>query len=112
MPSFFHEVTKPYALSLPPISDEGSSENRDYFPASRLFEYKWPLHDEQAEQYFLQEQVAEFLGIRGIQHKYPGESGFTCECTCECAPSPVSVLYFILFVYSFSLICTRTYVYT
>ena len=92
-------------LSLP-CSDEGSSENRDYFPASRLFEYKWPLHDEQAEQYFLQEQVAEFLGIRGIQRKYPGESGFTCECTCE-----VYCISFYLSIHS-SLICTRTYVYT
>ena len=52
-------------------SDEGGTgEDQDYFPASRLFEYRWP--PEQAELYFLQEQVAEFLRIRGIQRKYPG----------------------------------------
>ena len=48
----------------------------EYFPASRLFEYRWPFGDDTAEMYFLQEQVAEFLGIRGIQRKYPG----TCTC--------------------------------
>ena len=44
----------------------------DYFPASRLFEYQWPLGNDGAEFYILQEQVKEFLDIRGIQRKYPG----------------------------------------
>ncbi|KAL5474775.1 hypothetical protein EMCRGX_G026784 [Ephydatia muelleri] len=43
----------------------------DYFPAGRLFEYQWPVGDDTAEHYMLQEQVAEFLDIRGIQRKYP-----------------------------------------
>ena len=46
----------------------------DYFPASRLFEYQWPLGPEGSEFYILQEQVKEFLDIRGIQRKYPGEN--------------------------------------
>jgi hypothetical protein len=53
-------------------SDEGGTgEHHDYFPATRLFEYRWPPEQEKAELYFLQEQVAEFLQIRGIQRKYP-----------------------------------------
>lgn len=53
----------------------GSSSNQvtDYFPASKLFEYQWPLGDEGAEHYMLQEQVKDFLDIRGIQRKYPGQ---------------------------------------
>ena len=45
----------------------------DYFPASKLFEYQWPLGDEKAEHYMLQEHVKEYLDIRGIQRKYPGQ---------------------------------------
>ena len=45
----------------------------DYFPASKLFEYQWPLGDEGAEHYMLQEHVKEYLDIRGIQRKYPGQ---------------------------------------
>jgi hypothetical protein len=53
-------------------SDEGvGGGGEDYYPASRLFEYRWPPEQERAELYFLQEQVAEFLRIRGIQRKYP-----------------------------------------
>ena len=48
------------------------SPDGDYFPAGRLFEYQWPVGDDTAEHYMLQEQVAEFLDIRGIQRKYPG----------------------------------------
>ena len=56
-------------------SDEGGVGGGGgvYFPATRLFEYRWPPEQERAELYFLQEQVAEFLRIRGIQRKYPGE---------------------------------------
>ena len=36
----------------------------DYFPASKLFEYQWPLGDEGAEHYMLQEHVKEFFDIR------------------------------------------------
>ncbi|CAI8047966.1 PHD finger protein 10 [Geodia barretti] len=52
-------------------SDEGAGGDEDYFAASRLYEYRWPPEQERAELYFLQEQVAEFLRIRGIQRKYP-----------------------------------------
>ena len=56
-------------------------EGGEYFPATRLFEYQWPLGDASAEHYMLQEQVAEYLDIRGIQRKYPGMS----ECgMCVC----------------------------
>ena len=54
-------------------SDEGAGGDEDYFAASRLYEYRWPPEQERAELYFLQEQVAEFLRIRGIQRKYPGQ---------------------------------------
>ncbi len=58
-------------------ADEGEQEEEedeeDYFPASKLFEYQWPLGEESAEHYMLQEQVALFLDIRGTQRKYPGE---------------------------------------
>ena len=46
----------------------------DYFPASKLFEYQWPLGEEGAEHYMLQEHVKEYLDIRGMQRKYPGQS--------------------------------------
>ena len=49
------------------------NQSTDYFPASKLFEYQWPLGDESAEHYMLQEHVKEFLNIRGIQRKYPGQ---------------------------------------
>ena len=42
------------------------------YTSRRLFEYQWPLGEESAEHYMLQEQVAEYLDIRGIQRKYPG----------------------------------------
>ena len=86
-------------------------EGGEYFPATRLFEYQWPLGDASAEHYMLQEQVAEYLDIRGIQRKYPGMSecgmcvclcwgggGRTCTCmsgsmsqlgsACVCGPPP------------------------
>ena len=58
--------------------EEGSEkqEDREYFPATQLFEYHWPLGTDSPEHYMLQEQVAVYLDIRGIQRKYPG----TCTC--------------------------------
>ena len=53
--------------------ESGSAVATDYFPASKLFEYQWPLGDEGAEHYMLQEHVKEYLDIRGIQRKYPGQ---------------------------------------
>ena len=53
-------------------SNDQASEQGDYFPAAKLFEYQWPLGSETAEFYLLQEHVKEFLDIRGIQRKYPG----------------------------------------
>ncbi|XP_064394790.1 PHD finger protein 10-like [Halichondria panicea] len=47
------------------------SVRSDYFPASQLFEYQWPLGNTTADYFMLQEQVKEFLDIRGIQRKYP-----------------------------------------
>ena len=60
------------------ISDLGQPNKKyqkvDYFPASRLFEYQWPLsNSEGIDFYILQEQVIDFLDIRGIQRKYPGK---------------------------------------
>ena len=50
------------------------STSNSYFPASKLFEYSWPLSDPDAEFYMLQEQVSEYLELRGgaFQRKYPG----------------------------------------
>ena len=58
------------ALDIP------SAHNSYYFTAIfyRLFEYEWPLNDpDSAQWYMLQEHVAEFLDVRGLQRKYPGE---------------------------------------
>ena len=43
-----------------------------YFPASKLFEYCWPLSDPEADNFMLQEHVSEFLELRAFQRKYPG----------------------------------------
>lgn len=63
--------------SCSPAEDGGASDVEkqqkvDYFPASKLFEYQWPLGNDAAELYILQEHVKEYLDIRGIQRKYPG----------------------------------------
>ena len=50
----------------------GHAEEREYFPAAKLFEYKWPLGDATAETYMIQEQVGEYLDIRGMGRKFPG----------------------------------------
>ena len=74
-----------YCIYLFRSSDEGGTgEHHDYFPATRLFEYRWPPEQEKAELYFLQEQVAEFLQIRGIQRKYPGMCDLTLRCALYC----------------------------
>lgn len=39
--------------------------------AETLFEYKWPLNNPDAEFYFLQEQIIEFLGHKSFRRKYP-----------------------------------------
>lgn len=51
-----------------------SSSSSSYFPASKLFEYSWPLSDPDADCFMLQEQVSEYLELRGgaFQRKYPG----------------------------------------
>lgn len=49
----------------------GHAEEREYFPAAKLFEYKWPLGDATAETYMIQEQVGEYLDIRGMGRKFP-----------------------------------------
>ena len=51
-----------------------STSSSSYFPASKLFEYSWPLSDPDAECFMLQEQVSEYLELRGgaFQRKYPG----------------------------------------
>ena len=39
----------------------------------RLYEYQWPLFGSDKVWYMLQEQVAEYLDIRGMQRRYPGK---------------------------------------
>ncbi|XP_062507602.1 PHD finger protein 10-like [Corticium candelabrum] len=56
-------------------SDDETIRDLDvYFPPEKLYEYQWPLGDPCADFFFLQEHVAEYLGINGIrsfQRKYP-----------------------------------------
>lgn len=54
-------------------SDSGSEDDTGYHSANLLFEYRWPAHDPYSETYMLQEQVVEYLEIRGFSRKYPGE---------------------------------------
>ncbi|XP_065898965.1 PHD finger protein 10-like isoform X2 [Dysidea avara] len=51
--------------------EEDLSVSNSYFPASKLFEYCWPLSDPEAECFMLQEHVSEFLELRAFQRKYP-----------------------------------------
>ena len=39
--------------------------------AETLFEYKWPPANKNAEHYFLQEQICEYLNIKSFKRKYP-----------------------------------------
>lgn len=39
--------------------------------AETLYEYKWPPSNPDAEYYFLQEQIIEFLGHKSFRRKYP-----------------------------------------
>ena len=58
-------------------SDSGSDEDTGYHNANLLFEYRWPPHDAYADTFMLQEQVVEYLEIRGFSRKYPGEWVFS-----------------------------------
>lgn len=46
-------------------------EERKPVTAATLFEYQWPLNDKNAEFYFLQEQISEYLGVKSFKRKYP-----------------------------------------
>lgn len=39
--------------------------------AETLYEYQWPMNDKNAEFYFLQEQISEYLGVKSFKRKYP-----------------------------------------
>ena len=54
-------------------SDSGSEDDTGYHSANLLFEYRWPAQDPYSETFMLQEQVVEYLEIRGFSRKYPGE---------------------------------------
>lgn len=57
----------------PPRKREKESDSEEeYLPSVALFEYQWVVGDGEVEWYMLQEHVAEFLDIRGMQRKYPG----------------------------------------
>jgi hypothetical protein len=38
--------------------------------AETIFEYQWPQNDVNAEYFFLQEQITEFLGLKSFRRKY------------------------------------------
>ena len=40
-------------------------------PTQKIIEYRWPNEDPFAESYLLQEQVAEYLGVRAFQRRFP-----------------------------------------
>ncbi|CAG0913110.1 unnamed protein product [Notodromas monacha] len=39
--------------------------------ADLIFEYQWPAHERNADYFMLQEQVANYLGIKSFKRKYP-----------------------------------------
>lgn len=41
------------------------------FTAEHLAEYQWPLNDKNADQFMIQEQISEFLGVKSFKRKYP-----------------------------------------
>ena len=43
------------------------------FPADKLFEYQWPQIEKNAEWFFLQEHLSDFLGVNSFKRKYPGK---------------------------------------
>ena len=45
------------------------------FTADKLFEYQWPQtgNKKGGEQYMIQEQVSQYLGVLSFKRKYPGE---------------------------------------
>ena len=53
-----------------------SEEEEAYFAATQIIEYKWPPDNPEAETYMLQEQIIDYLEVRGFSRKYPG----TCVC--------------------------------
>ncbi|CAH1792046.1 unnamed protein product [Owenia fusiformis] len=52
------------------IHDDDGGIGRDV-GAVDLFDYQWPQDDKHAEQFVLQEQVSNFLGILSFKRKYP-----------------------------------------
>jgi hypothetical protein len=61
------------------MQDDGDDPSIDtpsiYDPSlsfsSHIFEYRWPLDDRDSPTYILQEQIAEYLEIRGFSRRYP-----------------------------------------
>jgi len=45
--------------------------NRKPVTAETLYEYQWPPNDKNAEFFFLQEQISEYLGVKSFKRKYP-----------------------------------------
>ncbi|KAI6659577.1 PHD finger protein 10-like [Oopsacas minuta] len=43
-------------------------------PTQKIIEYRWPNEDPFAESYLLQEQIAEYLGVRAFQRRFPSLS--------------------------------------
>ncbi len=39
--------------------------------ADLVFEYQWPANERHADYYMLQEQIADFLGVKSFKRKYP-----------------------------------------
>ena len=52
--------------------DRESESGDEEEVSAALFEYQWVVGDGEVEWYMLQEHVAEFLDIRGMQRRYPG----------------------------------------
>ena len=59
------------ALNMTGSMEEESEDPRLSF-STNIFEYKWPLGNPESPTYILQEQIAEYLEIRGFSRKYPG----------------------------------------
>ena len=59
------------ALNMTGAMEEESEDPRLSF-STNIFEYKWPLGNPESPTYILQEQIAEYLEIRGFSRRYPG----------------------------------------